>query len=153
MATLGNFTAATLTAAELNAIGTWTTWTPTWTNLSVGNGTVTARYAQINKVVHLRLSLTFGSTTSVSGNVTFTLPVTASSTATIATHGVAQFNDASVPTAVAGVVRVASTTTAQFVVMDGASAWLTFFTLTASRPFASWATDDVMMATLTYEAA
>jgi hypothetical protein len=54
----------------------WDTWVPTWTNLTVGNGTVTAKYKQIGKNVHFKLSLVWGSTTSVSGTVSVSLPVT-----------------------------------------------------------------------------
>ena len=47
MATLGTFTAGqVLTAAELNAIGTWTTWTPSLNNFTAT--TNYARYATIN---------------------------------------------------------------------------------------------------------
>lgn len=76
MATLGTFTAGqVLTAAELNAIGDWTTFTPTWTNLTVGNGTVAARYSQLNDIVLVNIELTWGSTTSASGNVGVAAPV------------------------------------------------------------------------------
>lgn len=154
MTALGSFVAGdVLTAADMNAIATWTTWTPSWSGITVGNGTTVARYAQINKVIHCRVQFTVGSTSSIAGPVTFTLPVAASSSAVSSSQGVAQFTDASVPTTVAGVVRVASTTVADLVVMDGASAWLTHFGLTSSRPFASWATGDLLLASLTYEAA
>jgi hypothetical protein len=57
---------------------TFTTWTPTWTRLTVGNGTVVARYGTSGKFVFVDISLTFGSTTSITGNSPeFTLPVTA----------------------------------------------------------------------------
>jgi hypothetical protein len=47
MATLGTFTAGqVLTAAELNAIGTWQTWTPTLSGFTAT--TTYARYATIN---------------------------------------------------------------------------------------------------------
>lgn len=52
----------------------WQAWTPTWTNLTVGNGTLDAKYAQIGKTVHFRLKLTFGSTTSIGGSVDLTAP-------------------------------------------------------------------------------
>ena len=55
---------------------TFTTWTPTWTRLTVGNGTVVARYGQSGKFVFVDISLEFGSTTSITGNAPeFTLPV------------------------------------------------------------------------------
>jgi hypothetical protein len=151
MATLGNFTAAILTAAELNAIGTWTTWTPTWSNLTVGNGTVVARYSQINKVIHMRANLVWGSTTSISGNVTFALPVTASSTVSTTGHGVAQFGDTS-SAQFLGVVRLASTTTAQLVVPQTSGNYPNFVQLSSTVPF-TWVNTDTIDITLTYEAA
>ena len=79
MATLGTFVSGqVLTAAELNDIGTWTTYTPVWTGVTVGNGTVTARYCQINKLVFWQVELVVGSTTSVgTSNVRITYPVPA----------------------------------------------------------------------------
>lgn len=53
----------------------WQAWTPTYTNITVGNGTVVARYQQIGKTVQVFFSLTFGSTTSVSQFSIITLPV------------------------------------------------------------------------------
>jgi hypothetical protein len=53
----------------------WTSWVPTWANLSVGNGVVTAKYINIGKLVSFHLYVDFGTTTSVSGDVTFSLPV------------------------------------------------------------------------------
>lgn len=71
-----------LTAADTNLYlmhegGAWTSWTPTWTSLSVGNGTVSALYARASRLITWKLKLTFGSTTSVSGAIRFTLPVAA----------------------------------------------------------------------------
>jgi hypothetical protein len=56
--------------------GGWTTWTPTYTNLTVGNGTVVARYQQTGKTVNFEFYFTMGST-SVMGSVPqITMPVT-----------------------------------------------------------------------------
>jgi hypothetical protein len=54
----------------------WISYTPTWTNLTVGNGTVTAAYKQIGKTVLYRICLIFGTTTSMGTNPFVTLPVT-----------------------------------------------------------------------------
>jgi hypothetical protein len=56
--------------------GGWTTWSPGWINLTVGNGTIVARYQQIGKTVNFYLSFTFGSTSSMGTTPLFTLPVT-----------------------------------------------------------------------------
>jgi len=54
--------------------GSWTTWTPTLGNITQGNGTVTARYQKIGKVINFRFNFTFGTTSSVTGSAYFTLP-------------------------------------------------------------------------------
>jgi hypothetical protein len=65
------------TSTGLKWAGAWTTWTPTIGNVTLGNGTVTARYAQIGKTITLSLRVVFGSTTTIAGSPNFTLPATA----------------------------------------------------------------------------
>ena len=56
----------------------WSTWTPSWTNLTPSNGTLTyAKYTQIGKTVFFKLKFVWGGSTSCSGTVSFSLPVTA----------------------------------------------------------------------------
>lgn len=59
------------------AADAWTSWTPTWTNLTVGNGTVSAKYIKIGRFVRFQIVLIFGSTTSISGSVSLSFPITA----------------------------------------------------------------------------
>jgi hypothetical protein len=47
--------------------GAWTPYTPTWTNLTVGNGSVNGGYVQIGKTVHFQTGILWGTTTSASG--------------------------------------------------------------------------------------
>ena len=78
MTALGDFSSGdVLTAADMNAIGTWTAYTPTVYNMVIGNGTVDFKYAQINKVVHLRGVFTMGSTSTfgTTGSPFFSLPI------------------------------------------------------------------------------
>lgn len=56
MTALGDFSSGdVLTAADLNAIGTWQDYTPTWTatvsDPDVGAGSLNGRYCQINDLV------------------------------------------------------------------------------------------------------
>ena len=53
----------------------WQTWTPTYTRLTIGNGTVDARYQQIGKTINFFWKLTWGSTTSVVNFPCVSLPV------------------------------------------------------------------------------
>lgn len=69
-------TAASGEATGLKYTGGYTSWTPTWSGLTVGNGTVTARYTQVGKTVRFDMQLLFGSTTSITTSYpSFTLPV------------------------------------------------------------------------------
>jgi hypothetical protein len=80
-------------------ISAYAAWTPTFSNLTVGNGTLTGQYVQIGKMVHCYLKLAFGSTTSITGAVQITgLPVAPVSTnASIAAIVQALYSDASGP--------------------------------------------------------
>lgn len=84
--TIGSFTNAThnhQSAAgggllDLASIDTtaWSSWTPTWTNLTIGNGTNSWKYRQIGKSVFFRGVTIFGTTTTMGTGPTFTLPTT-----------------------------------------------------------------------------
>lgn len=56
--------------------GVEATFSPSFTGLTAGNGTTVARYIQIGKRVYGYISFTLGSTSSISGDVSLTLPVT-----------------------------------------------------------------------------
>ena len=78
MATLGTFTAGqVLTAAELNAISTFTSFTPTWTNLTVGTGGSALNEGQftiVNKILYFRLRTVLGTSGFSVGVATLTVP-------------------------------------------------------------------------------
>jgi hypothetical protein len=60
---------------ELITPGAWRSFTPTFSNFTLGNGTVVARYAQIGKTVHFYVQVTLGSTSSVTGSIAINAPV------------------------------------------------------------------------------
>ena len=62
--------------AAPDAGGTWTTWTPTATNYTKGNGTETARYLDVNGTIFFFYKFVLGSTSSVTGEPTTSLPST-----------------------------------------------------------------------------
>ena len=69
-----------VTAADTNTYlthtgGAWTAYTPTFTNLTVGNGTLDCQWFRSGRFVSFKVKITFGSTTSVSGAVIVSLPV------------------------------------------------------------------------------
>lgn len=58
----------------------WVAYTPTFTNISIGNGVVTARRKYIGKTVLFRVEVTGGATTSATGSAaSMTVPAAAKS--------------------------------------------------------------------------
>ncbi len=75
---VGDSTTATGLAYKSAAtLYAYSTWTPTLGGITIGNGNVNARFARIGKTVNFCLIISLGSTTSVTGRITFTLPSTA----------------------------------------------------------------------------
>ena len=68
--------------AAAAGFGTLTAYTPTWTNITIGNGTFQdVGYSQSGDLVWYYGMFTFGSTTTSSGIIELSLPVNADSTA------------------------------------------------------------------------
>lgn len=127
----------------------WQSWTPTWTNFTVGSATVTGRYTSIGKLVALTLNVILSGSTMGTGP-TFSLPVTAqASTAFIIGHtryldtGTANFS---------GFAALASTTTAILVAIGTGGATASDASVTSTVPH-TWANTDVIRVTGIYEAA
>ena len=75
---------AAITNAKLSTStdepGAWYDYTPTLTNVTLGNGTVSARYCVIGKTLFYEGKITRGSTTSFTSTVQISFPKTISST-------------------------------------------------------------------------
>jgi hypothetical protein len=54
-----------------------TTYTPTLSGMTIGNGTITAGYAKIGKIVTGSVKVVLGSTSSITGNITVSMPTSA----------------------------------------------------------------------------
>jgi hypothetical protein len=68
-------TAASGESTGLKYTGTWTSWSPSTSGITVGNGTLTTRYQQISKTVNLYFKFVLGSTSAITGGFNFSLPV------------------------------------------------------------------------------
>ena len=126
----------------------WQSYTPAFTNLSVGNGTLDGRYAQDNKTIHFRVSLTWGSTTSATPGtaIRVSLPVTAASGRYIVS---AYYLDSGIRNWCAvGVIGDVSSTDVNLMSPDNVSSG----SVSSTAPF-TWGTADVMVVSGSYEAA
>lgn len=135
----------------------WQSWTPIWTNLTIGNGTLTyAKFIQIGKTVHFRLKFTIGSTTSVGSYIEFSAPVTLNGDygTTDPLIGIVSCYDLSATTPYFSTMQVVSSTVIGIRALhtDGTRGNLEISS--GSDPItAGFATGDVIHATGTFEAA
>ena len=142
---------ATLTAANLNALGTWdsTSWTTRLTNVTVGNGTETALYARIGNGTDVGLvaywyELEFGSTTSITGNPFLTWPVEATTSRQGAMSSFAFFED-DTGAAYYGRLFRSNATRGGLRVFDSSGSYVTATAISATIPF-TWTTGDRIIA-------
>lgn len=132
-------------------VNAWESWTPTLTNLTLGNGTVTARFIRIGRTIHYYFKFVLGSTSAVGTNPSFSPPVTTSnlySTSNVDNVGMTTLFDTG--TAVYNGPCQWTNTTTFNIQSWGASSVVTSVTSTA--PF-TWVTGDSLIARGTYEAA
>lgn len=135
--------------------GAWSSYTPTLTGWTLGNGTLVGFYNNDGKTVNVAASVKWGSTTSASGNLYLSLPVAADLTLGGAFlfniyqaggSGVATDNSADTYYAIASYVT--GTTTMRIIATNGANN----SGVAVSIPF-TWATNDMMIIEITYKAA
>ena len=119
--------------------GTWTTWTPTLTNLTQGSGSILARYLKRGKTLDYRFRFIYGAGSAVGSSPRFTLPFTPSAdyTATNDTIGYGTLLDSGLANRQA-VVRLVSAATVE--VFDVASSGQYAF-ITATAPW-TWGSLD-----------
>jgi hypothetical protein len=130
--------------------GAWTAYTPTLTNATLGNGTLTGSYIQLGKLVIGRVTFTFGSTSSLTGSgLDVSLPVTAVAT----TAGAGQTFIADTGTAnYFGPTYLLSTTKVFPSVYNVSATYATVAGLTTAVPM-TWANTDQFIVNFFYEAA
>jgi hypothetical protein len=138
----------------------WQTYTPTFANTTLGNGTVTGKYIRIGKFVQFYASFKLGTTSAVSSNPTVTLPVTASATAFDTGSGDARIGQTSFEdngvASYDGITSITATgvsaTTAKIIPLGTASTYLGPVAISSTVPF-TWGNLDTMRVSGTYESA
>ena len=150
--------AETVTAAIMNSdirdpltalSAAWTSYTPTLTGFTLGNGTIAGAYNRFGKLIVWRASLTFGSTSAgATAMPTFTLPVTSVGTF-IAGTITAWFWDTSASQLYQSAANYQSSTTVACGVLSTNGNRVNAST---TSPF-TWATGDQIIVSGVYEAA
>jgi len=136
-----------LTAADMNAIGSWVSFTPSWNNLTIGNGTDQWYYAVVNETLFITGRTTFGSTSSISGAVQMEIPYGTGIMNVSQPVGSANYLESGGDN-YNGVVTTQSGTTLGFREFNVTGSLITQANIFAGSPF-TWGTDDQIRATMT----
>jgi hypothetical protein len=141
-------TATGLAYKSATTLYPWQTWTPTYSGITVGNGTVIARYQQIGKLVNIEYRLTFGSTTTISAPARLTPPVSINLAQYFAFNGVAL--DAGTA-AYQLWIDPGNANLLEFLIPIASGTYITPTSVSATVPF-TFTTNDVLTLRATYEA-
>jgi len=142
---------STLIRSEIKGMGAWTSFTPSWTNLTVGGGTNTGAYQQVGKTVHMRISFVFAADSSIGGAVSFAPPVNAATYNTWSNIGNVLLRDNGVGS-YSGFVDWDSATSFSINAWKADGTYTQAIGLSSTVPF-TWTTSDVIQLVCTYEAA
>lgn len=137
--------------AQLDLIQESNTWTPTFTNLTIGNGTATGKYIRIGKLVFLEVAVVWGSTTSASGSwYVNNIPFTA--VAGFRAYGSCNILDSGTANFYGGCSISESTTNLFPLYLNAAGTYLSQANVNATAPM-TWTTSDELKMSITYAAA
>jgi hypothetical protein len=140
--------AASGESTGLKWAGTWTTYTPTVTGITVGNGTLTGRYLKIGKMVSAFVKFTLGSTSAIGADNYVQLPFAfANGNSQLVTTSYLDNAVAEYP----GYGSTIFTENVRLYVLNTAGTNASFTLVTATSPF-TWGTGDSFNFTYTYEA-
>lgn len=134
--------------------GNWTSFTPTWTNFTVGNGTVEAKYLKIGGLCHFKIRFVWGTTTSIGGRVIIDWPIAPISTiAAQSAQWTVQFEDQGVgPTAGLILNGLSSASAFSLFAMTASGSYVNAADLSNTVPF-TWANTDQIYVSGSYEVA
>jgi hypothetical protein len=125
----------------------WIAWTPTLTNVTLGNGTLDCKHKVIGKTCFYRFKLVVGSTTIIGTNPQFSLPFTSvAPPSPYVSHGKGEAVTAAV--ALYPIVATWSSNTTATLYSPNSP----YTTITATAPF-TWATGCILSVSGQYELA
>ena len=132
-----------------DAYGVWQDYTPTMGNVTVGDGTLLGRYAQVGNLVAYSVEFTLGSTSAITGIIQVHAPVTPKGDVRFQVNAELKQNGGSVyPTSGA----LAASTNSNINAMNTSGTYATFSGTSATVPF-TWGSGDRVVVTGVYEAA
>lgn len=131
--------------------GTYTSYTPSFVNFTLGNGATSTSYAQVGKIVHYTGSVQLGSTSSLGVSPTISLPVT-SSMAFAVNMGTGSLGDNSTGAYYPAFFYSITGTTIQLACQNAAGTFVVVDFVSNLQPY-TWAVNDSFSWNIVYKAA
>lgn len=128
-------------------------WIPSWTNVTVGNGTVDAWYRRSDGWCDCYLQFVLGSTSSITGAITISPPTNMHSAFSIVGEGHTWIRDTSAATNYPALLIGASTSAVTVYTYNAAAAGSATTTATAGGSPMTWATGDTLYVGFRYRMA
>ena len=156
--TAGNSTTAVATTAFVTTadqlMGTYTSYTPTLSGVTLGNGTLAGTYARVNDFIHASGSFTFGSTSAITGTVGIAAPVNINASMGLAAFPLGMCNLYDTSSGAMNVLEIlwASATEFRIRALNTAAAYGVLVVVSATVPL-TWATGDILSWNVYYRAA
>jgi hypothetical protein len=142
----------TQTALDNRIPETSTSYNPTFSGITIGNGTSSFQYVKSGSIVMVTGSITRGSTTTFGSTSDFSLPIAMSSaTNTLSPLGIATYEDTGSAIYKGWVLRI-NNTTVRFVADSVSGSRIINSELTDTSPFA-WGVGDKLHFQITYRTA
>ena len=138
-----------LEAEQLNGIGEYVDYTPTYTNFTLGNGTATFRYGRVQDFIHVHGKIVLGSTSAMTGAMFMTLPFATTAQVVNSPLGFVRLTDSGTGSLV-GVVSTVSSSLFAPNVLNASATYLTQTAFSATVPFV-WAVNDEIIVNFVYE--
>lgn len=133
-------------ASDVSALAgvAWPSFSPTWTNMTVGTGVGTYSYTKVGRLIVASYEFVLGGTSAVGTGPYVTLPEAAATNQIIA--GSAEYRDLSASAVLAGIPMLSGTVVLPCRLVEART------TLSATAPF-TWASGDSLRFTIMYQAA
>lgn len=126
------------------------TFTPSFTNFTLGNGTVNyATYCQIDDLVIVEMKVTLGTTSVMATGPTFTLPVTSTQQTQFAQMGQGTYHDVGVALWSGLVYSANGSTTASMGITNVSATYPSYADIGATIPF-TWGNTDYFEIMISY---
>jgi hypothetical protein len=133
----------------------WSSWAPATSGLTIGNGVTVAVYQKVGRTVYFAIKFTLGTTSAVTGNVSFSLPfdMSANMASTEGYIGNGTLLNSGVGVFPAYAVRGGADSLINIYASNAAGTFTQLTGLTSTTPFGSaWDTGDTINVKGFYEA-